>query len=153
MNPSPEVSRRANTLLQLGVALFLLGLLTGYGVPFFANPRMGLASHLEGIMNGMFLILLGLLWTRLVLSPRRRAWLFGLALFGTVANWTATLLAALWNAGASMPIAAPDRRGTPVQEVILDTLLLSLSLAMVAVCVLLLLGLRSPAAPEGPDGR
>ena len=63
-NPTPYGDR----LLRLGVLLFLLGLLTGFAIPALANPRMGLTSHLEGLMNGMFLSL-GLLWPRLALSP------------------------------------------------------------------------------------
>lgn len=47
---------------------FFLGLLTGFVIPVMRNPRMGLASHLEAVMNGMFLILLGLLWHKLRLS-------------------------------------------------------------------------------------
>lgn len=43
---------RGHALLQAGVALFLAGLLVGLAVPAMANPRMGLASHLEGVMNG-----------------------------------------------------------------------------------------------------
>ena len=39
-------------LLQLGILLFLIGLLTGFVIPKLANPRMGLASHLEGVLNG-----------------------------------------------------------------------------------------------------
>jgi len=50
----------AHRLLQFGYGLFLLGLLTGLGIPLLANPRMGLSSHLEGVMNGIFLIGLGL---------------------------------------------------------------------------------------------
>ena len=52
-------------LLQLGIILFLLGLLTGLAVPALANPRMGLASHLGGVMNGLVLVALGLMWPRL----------------------------------------------------------------------------------------
>ena len=37
------------------MALFLAGLLTGLVEQEFANPRMGLAAHLEGVMNGAFL--------------------------------------------------------------------------------------------------
>ncbi len=55
-------------LLLAGAILFLLGLLSGFVVPFVKNPRMGLSSHLEGVMNGIFLLLVGLLWDRLVLS-------------------------------------------------------------------------------------
>jgi (hydroxyamino)benzene mutase len=45
-----------------GMFLFLLGLLTGFAEPRFANMRMGLAAHLEGVMNGTFLIALGAIW-------------------------------------------------------------------------------------------
>ena len=36
-----------------GMLLFLLGLLTGFAEPHFGNVRMGLAAHLEGVMNGI----------------------------------------------------------------------------------------------------
>src|SRR5262249_15099176 len=103
-------------LLQLGIVLFLLGLLVGFSVPALANPRMGLASHLEGVMNGLFLVTLGLIWPRLALSARLLATTFWLAIYGTFANWTATLLAAAWGTGRTMPIAAQGHTGTPGQE-------------------------------------
>jgi hydroxylaminobenzene mutase len=46
-----EAKRR---LLWHGMLLFLLGLLTGFVEQKFNNPRMGLAAHLEGVMNGIF---------------------------------------------------------------------------------------------------
>ena len=46
-------------LLWHGILLFLLGLIVGFIEQKFANPRMGLAAHLEGLMNGTFLIALG----------------------------------------------------------------------------------------------
>ncbi|MGE0362924.1 MAG: hydrogenase [Vicinamibacterales bacterium] len=135
---------RGQALLQAGVALFLAGLLVGLAVPAMANPRMGLASHLEGLMNGLFLIVLGLLWPRLVLSPLLERVTFWTALYGTIANLAATLLAAIWGAGRMMPIAAQGHVGTEVQERAIDALLVSLALAMVTVCVLVLAGLRRP---------
>jgi hydroxylaminobenzene mutase len=137
-----NVSRYGERLLRLGVVLFLLGLLTGFAVPALANPRMGLTSHLEGILNGIFLMVLGLLWARLSLSRALFTVTFWLAIYGSFANWGATLLAAAWGAGRSMPIAAPGRVGTAGQEAVLDFLLISLSIAMVAVCALVLWGLR-----------
>jgi hydroxylaminobenzene mutase len=68
---------------------------------------------------------------------------FWLAVYGTFANLAATLLAALWAAGAMMPIAAQGRTGTPGQEGVITLLLVSLALAMMAVCVLVLAGLRT----------
>jgi hydroxylaminobenzene mutase len=139
---APSQDRTGHRLLQFGIALFLLGLLVGFSVPALANPRMGLASHLEGVMNGLFLVALGLIWPRLMLSPRLLNATFWLALYGTFANWIATLLAAVWGAGRMMPIAAQGHFGTPGQEAIVRLLLMSLSVIMVLVCVLVLVGLR-----------
>ena len=50
-------------LLFHGIALFLLGLLTGLAEQHFANVRMGLAAHLEGVMNGIFLLAVGAVWS------------------------------------------------------------------------------------------
>ncbi len=36
--------------------------LTGFVEQKFINPRMGLAAHLEGVMNGTYLIALGAVW-------------------------------------------------------------------------------------------
>ncbi len=140
----------SHRLIQFGVGLFLLGLITGFGVPLLTNPRVGLSSHLEGIQNGIFLILIGLVWPRLALNQGLAAMTFGLALYGTFANWLATLLAAVWGAGgAMMPIAAHAFQGTPMQEGVIQFLLLSLSVAMVLVCCFLLWGLRIPMTLAG----
>jgi hypothetical protein len=42
--------------------LFLLDLLIGFADRQVTNPRMGLAAHLEGLMNGTCLIALGAVW-------------------------------------------------------------------------------------------
>jgi hydroxylaminobenzene mutase len=42
-----------------GMFLFLLGLVTGMLETRFTNMRMGLSAHLEGVMNGIFLVVLG----------------------------------------------------------------------------------------------
>ena len=132
-----------NLLLQLGILLFLVGLLTGFVIPKLANPRMGLASHLEGVLNGLFLVALGLLWQRLNLSDGWLVVTFWLAVYGTFANWLATLLAAVWGAGALMPIAAMGHQGSSMQEGVVKFLLGTLSVSMIAVCVIVIVGLRA----------
>lgn len=137
--------RQSHRLLQLGIGLFLLGLLTGLAVSSTANPRLALASHIEAVMNGTFLIATGLLWPKLVLSARQLAVAFWLLLYGTSANWLATLMAAIWGAGQEMlPQAAQGRTGTATQELVINALLVSLALAMIGGCVLVLVGLRRP---------
>lgn len=49
----------AHDLLRLGFILITLGLLTGLVVQKTANPRMALASHLEGVFNGLLLVRVG----------------------------------------------------------------------------------------------
>ena len=108
------------------------------------NPRMGLASHLEAVMNGMFLILLGLIWQKLRLSVGALKWGYALALFGTYTNWVTNLLAAIWGAGAEMmPIAGGGYQGVAWQEVLIKVGLGSLSLGITAVCLIVLWGLKA----------
>ena len=57
-------------LMFHGMLLFIVGLLTGFAEQHFANVRMGLAAHLEGLMNGIFLLALGAIWTRSGCQPR-----------------------------------------------------------------------------------
>ncbi|HSC18349.1 MAG TPA: hypothetical protein VLC74_05495 [Rhizomicrobium sp.] len=128
-------------LMCLGVLLFLLGLLTGFAVPALAQPRMGLSSHMEGVVNGLFLIAIGLVWPHLALNRLWAAIAFALLVYGTFANWFATLLSAYWGAVGTMPLAGGGAHGTPIQEHIVFALLVSLSFAMVAGCILLLAGL------------
>jgi hydroxylaminobenzene mutase len=120
--------------------LFFLGLVAGLFIPVMANPRMGLATHLEGVMNGIFLIVLGLIWHRMVLPDKWFSVTFGLAIFGSFANYIAVLIAAITGAGKLMPIAG-GKEGAPVTEAIISFLLITLALAMLAVCLIVLAGI------------
>ncbi len=130
----------ANWLLFLGTILFLLGLLVGLFIPLMANPRMGLSAHLEGAMNGMFLIILGLIWHELVLSEKWLTSTFWLLIFGSFANFVAVTIAAITGAGKMMPIAGGKEGATAVDGLI-SFLLISLALAMIIVCCIVLTGL------------
>jgi len=78
-----------------GVFLFLLGMLTAFVEPRVANVRMGLAAHLVGLLNGIFLIALGAVWAEVRLRPRAKAIAYWSALYGTYVNWLFTVLAAV----------------------------------------------------------
>jgi len=62
---TPLSQRLGRRLLRYGIVLFLLGLATGRLVQLLPLPRMGLSSHLQGVMNGTFLVVLGLIWPHL----------------------------------------------------------------------------------------
>jgi len=132
----------ARRLALLGAILVMLGLVTGFLSGGLTNPRMGLASHLEGLMNGTLLLALAACWKHVSLSPREERWCFALLAFGALSNWLATLLAASWGAGhMMMPIAAGMHRAVVWREGTVSLLLLALSLSMVAGMALVLKGL------------
>jgi hydroxylaminobenzene mutase len=150
MDPSVGFSRQGHRLLQGGVLLFLLALLVGLGVPRFAVPRLGLSTHLLGITQGVFLMVIGLLWPRLALSTVLSRVACGLALYGCFAAWSANLLAATWGSGSSLlPMAAGPARGSALQEAVIGVGLRTAALSLIAATVLVLWGLRASARPAG----
>lgn len=142
MDKSNLIKKQGNNLIFYGVLLFFLGLVVGLLVPIMANPRMGVSSHLEGIMNGMFLVLLGLIWHKLDLSEKWLKITFWLAIYGTFANWFGILFAGVFNAGKLLNIAAQGQEGSPSEEAIVNFLLFSLSIAMIIISITVMIGLK-----------
>lgn len=140
MKNSIQLNLQSNRLLFLGMLLFLFGMLIGLAIPMMSNPRMGLSAHLEGALNGMFLILLGLIWSKLVLNDKWLNYAFWLTVYSSFANFLAVTLAAISGAGKMMPIAG-GKEGTTLMEGIISLLLVSLALAMIMVCLIVLTGL------------
>ena len=129
-------------LFKLGLILFLIGLLAGFAVPILKNPRMGLASHLEGVLNGMFLALLGVLWPHVHLPHAWAVTAVVLIVYAAYANCLGTLLAAAWGAGRKLaPIAAGDHEASKAKEGVFNFLLVSLSVAIVIGVVIVIVGL------------
>ena len=138
----------ARRLIWHGILLFLLGLLTGALVGALKNPRMGISAHLEGVMNGTFLAVLGLAWQYLRLSSGLEAAAYWLALYGTYVNWAATLLAAVFGTSVMTPIIGQGYTAERWQELVVNFGLITLSLAMIAVCCVLLWGFRAKASQD-----
>ncbi|MBU6464274.1 MAG: hydrogenase [Bradyrhizobium sp.] len=132
-------------LLWHGMMLFLIGLLTGLAEQHFANPRMALAAHLEGVMNGTFLLALGAIWDEVNLKPRAKNAAYWTVLVGTYGNWMVTTLAALLGAAALSPITGVGHTASPWQEEIVTTGFVVIGLAIIAASCLTLWGLRSGA--------
>lgn len=128
-----------------GMFLFLLGLLTGFAELHFANLRMGLAAHLEGVMNGIFLLALGAAWSDVRLSPRTNAIAFWTVLYGTYGNWLITTLAAVFGTAALSPITGAGHAGLLWQENFVTVGFMTVGIAMVASSFFLLWGLRAKA--------
>jgi hydroxylaminobenzene mutase len=139
-----ETQRR---LMWHGMFLFLLGLVTGFAEQHFANTRMGLAAHLEGVMNGILLVALGAAWRGVRLSPLPKAFAYWTALCGTYGNWLVTTLAAVFGTAALSPITGAGHSGQPWQERVVTVGFLTVGITIVASSVLFLWGLRARTLP------
>lgn len=124
-----------------GMFLFLLGLLTGLVERQFTNPRMGLAAHLEGVMNGTFLIALGAVWSEVDLKSSLKSAAYWSALYGTYANWLVTTLAAIFGTGSFSPVTAPGRSALPWQESVVTIGFITVAISIIASAILVLCGL------------
>lgn len=133
-------------LLWHGMFLFLLGLITGLIEPQFHNLRMGLAAHLEGVMNGIFLLALGAIWPDVKLSPRLKSVAYWCGLFGTYGNWLVTTFAAIVGTAALTPITAAGYSAQSWQEGFVKVGFTSVGLTIIGCSVLVLSGLRRAAA-------
>lgn len=131
----------AKQFIRAGAVLFLLGLLTGFGIPNFSNSRMGLSSHLEGVMNGTFLIALGAAWSYVSLSPKLETVSLWLLIYGSFANWLFITLAAVLGTSKMTPIAGAGYTGSAAQEQIVTLGLISVGLTMLIGCMIVVYGL------------
>ena len=103
-------------LMWHGMFLFLIGLVTGLNERRFTNMRMALSAHLEGVMNGTFLIALGAIWGHVEFPPRVEKAARWSALYGTYGNWLFTTLGAAMGTAAANPILSQGHHGKPWQE-------------------------------------
>jgi len=130
------------SLMFHGILLFLLGLLTGLLEQGFANPRMGLAAHLEGLMNGTFLLALGAAWEEVRISPLSARIAHAGFLYGGYANWAVTTLAAALGTTAMTPITGGGHPGKPWAEAVVTTGFVTVGIAMIVASIVVLFGFR-----------
>lgn len=133
---------RGRRLLWHGMLLFILGLVTGLFQQHLTNPRMGLAAHLEGLMNGTFLLALGAAWPQVRLSPRASSVAFWTVLFGTYGNWVVTIMAGAFGTAAMTPIASAGFKGQSWQETVVTIGFVSIGIAILIASILFLFGFR-----------
>ena len=136
-------------LLFHGMVLFLLGLFTGLAEQHFANIRMGLAAHLEGVMNGVFLLAVGAIWSEVRLSSRAGVAAYWALLGGTYGNWAVTTLAAILGTAALSPITAAGHSAVSWRKLSLAAGSVTIGVAIISASILLLWGLRGKATHPG----
>ncbi len=125
--------REGRRMLQIGLLLLLFGLLVGFAIPAFVVPRLGLTAHVLGVTQGILLIVIGLLWTKLKLTRTASGIGFWMVVYGCFVSWAVTALAAAWGAGSSMmPITAGQAHGSAIQEGIITAGLAPSAAALIA---------------------
>jgi (hydroxyamino)benzene mutase len=134
-------------LLFHGIALFLIGLFTGLAEQHFTNVRMALAAHLEGVMNGIFLLAVGAIWGEVRLSSLSTSIAYWALLGGTYGNWAVTTTAAILGTAALSPITAAGQGAAPWQETLVTAGFMLIGLAIILASLMLLWGLRGRAKP------
>jgi (hydroxyamino)benzene mutase len=146
--PSSTPSLQAHWLLRAGIGLVLAAALLGVAIPHFTVPRLALSAHLIALLQGVFLIVLGLLWSRLQLTSVQARTASSLLVYQAIAAPLTNLLAAAWGAGNSvLPLAAGSAHGGSFQEAVIEFGLRSAGAALVAALLLLLWGLRRAPRP------
>jgi len=133
-------------LMWHGMFLLLLGMATWLAEPHFTNVRMGLAAHLEGLMNGILLLALGAAWTELRLAPRTKTIAYWTALYGTYVNWLFTTVAAVLGTAALSPVLGTGHGAPAWQESLVTAGFLSIMVSIFTATILILSGLRTRAS-------
>jgi hydroxylaminobenzene mutase len=132
-------------LLWHGMLLFVLGLLTGLVEARFRNPRLGLSAHLQAILNGIFLILLGTVWAEVRLSPRWKSAAYWCGLCGGYGGWLVTTFAAIFGTISLTTLASSGPGGAPWQEGLVRFGFLLVGITITSCSLFVLWGLRPGA--------
>ena len=147
MTTSPLLRRQGQRLLQLGMLLFLYSSLDGFAIPFLASPRIGLSVHTLSALQAVMLLVFGLLWPKLRLSPRVVKIAFWCLLYSTLAILAAYTIAAIWGVGNETITLMGElphglSHGSPFQETVIKVLAYSSAPTGLTAFVLILWGLR-----------
>jgi hydroxylaminobenzene mutase len=140
-------------LLQMGIVLFLYSSLDGFAIPFLASPRIGLSVHTLSALQGVMLLAIGLVWTKLRFSRRAAQVAFSCLVYSTLAILAAYTIAAFWGIGIetiSLMGELPHGlvQGSPFQETFINVLAYSSAPTGLTAFVLILWGLRIIAQSE-----
>src|SRR5271154_7008603 len=93
------VETLSSTLCFTGALLFMLGLLTGFGIPMFRSSRIGLSAHFAALASGRALIAFGLLPPRLAISTGCAGSIGHSLWISLYVQWIGLLFAAAYGTG------------------------------------------------------
>jgi hydroxylaminobenzene mutase len=130
-------------LIWHGLVLFFIGLLSGFVIPSLKSPRIGVSAHVEAVLNGMFLILVGgIVWDRIRLSRRIAGATYWSLLYAAYGSWLFCQLAAVFGGSKMLPIAGAGNHALPWQEQLLTIGFGTVGVSFAFACGVVLYGFR-----------
>jgi len=129
-------------LLRHGFVLIALALVTGFAIPSAEIPRLALSAHKIGVVGGMLLIAVGMVWDRFRLTNRQFGVMFWSWLYSSYVNWLAILVGAMLGTGRMTPVASGGLVGNPLSEQVISLMLVSVALVSLVAVSLSLWGMR-----------
>lgn len=130
-------------LLWHGIFICLLGFVAGLFLPLYANPRAGLATHLLGITQGVFLAVIGLSYPQLKLPLWVARANFWMLLISAYVGMIAELLGAAFGLSRMFIITAMGLpEGIPWLETSTEIAIKGISNFILLSCLIVLFGLR-----------
>jgi hydroxylaminobenzene mutase len=147
LNLSQVLSRQGQRLLQVGVVLILYSSIDGFAIPYLGSPRIGLSVHTLSALQGIFLLVQGLLWSRLKLGGAASRIAFWCSIYATFAILGAYTFAAVWGVGNETIVLMGElphglRHGSAVQEGLVKALAYTSAPTGLIAFALILWGLR-----------
>jgi hydroxylaminobenzene mutase len=135
------LDRNGRSLVVAGAVLFLAGLLQGFVVDQFANPRMALSAHLDAVQSGMAVMLAGAFWSTARWSRSVESVARSTLAAGMVGLWGGITLAALTGASEALPMAGEGFAAGPGAELATTATIISSSIALALGWGLFVVGL------------
>jgi len=137
-----SVHEYGRSLVWLGLLLFTVALTTPLFLALYANPRIGVGGHSIGLGSGMFLMISGLIFPRVGLSPLWLGvtyWLLVVSIYtGFIAHMTGAVLGLTKN----FPMTGkPEQGGPQWLEGLIDITFKVITVMILVGCVLMLVGL------------
>lgn len=136
------MSIEARSIALSGVVLFTLSLMNGFLVHLLPLREQLLEAHLIGLLGALFMFVLTCLWPQLQLNDRMSKVGTFCVIYGFGMGWLVNFVAAISGIFGIFPISVSASQQRASADILISAGLLSVVLALFALCAILLWGLR-----------
>jgi len=129
-------TERGQGLIRWGVVLLALSVLSGFAIMIAPVPLMGLAGHVQGLLNAVLLIAVGVIWSRLDTPYLGAVIIYWGLIAGAFVTFGVQLVCTFLEiGGTTFPIVAGSHTGSQLEETVVR-LLIQAAAAFTTVAVL-----------------